>query len=240
MKLWYNWSRRFKEGTFISRYKDLTGQKFGRLTVISYQGNDKHRNALWLCECECGNKIIKTARYLYHGKTISCGCWQKEIAQNMGKNNLKYPNAIPRLLSIWNGINYRCSNERCWDYKNYGERGIKVCDEWITSFSKFQEWALSNGYADDLTIERKDVNGDYCPENCEWIKNEEQTWNKRNTIKILFQGKQVKLKDVCDKYNIPYNRAAQRLRLGWDTEIALFAPCFYRGPKHGKLEKSEI
>lgn len=217
----------------------MKGQKFGRLTVISYQGNNKDRHALWLCKCDCGNEVIKTSSYLRRGKAVSCGCWAKEKCRKMGKDNLKYPNAIPRLLSIWTGMKYRCNNKNSADWKNYGHRGIKVCDEWMNSFESFQSWAISNGYKDNLTIERKNVNGDYCPENCCWIENKEQVWNKTNTVRVDINGKQYVLKDLCEKYNLVHNRVIQRIRKGWDVRIALFAPCFYRGPKKIKQE-SEI
>lgn len=228
-----------KGGKFISCYKKLAGKRFGRLTVLSYQGNDKNRAALWLCRCDCGNEIVKTSSYLTHSKVASCGCLAKEKCQRMGKSNLKYPNAIPRLLSIWTGMKYRCNNEKSTDWKNYGGRGIKICEDWMNSFDSFQYWAIFNGYKEGLTIERKDVNGDYCPENCCWIANKEQIWNRTTTIRVDIDGKQYVLKDLCDKYNLVYNRVVQRIKKGWDIKIALFAPRFYRGDKKIK-QGSEI
>lgn len=142
--------------------KDLTGEKFGRLTAIQYE---KTGNSLkWICKCECG-KTVKAYGYdLQRGRVKSCGC-RKE------RHGGKYS----RLYTIWAGMKKRCNNPNHMHYKYYGGKGVKVCAEWETSFEPFRDWALSNGYRDDLTIDRIDSSGDYTPNNCQWITGAENT-----------------------------------------------------------------
>ena len=162
---------------------DLTGQVFGRLTVIDQADVVKrHRGqgAKWNCRCECGKTKTVGAAALKSGLTVSCGCFHKEAVTKHGKSH-------ERIYSSWKGMTARCQNPKDPAYKNYGGRGISVCAEW-QDFEVFREWALQNGYQDDLTIERKDVNGNYCPENCCFIPKAEQSKNRRNTFKITAWG----------------------------------------------------
>ena len=142
----------------MGKFHDLTGQKFGKLTVIEHKGKNAHKHTLWLCRCECGNKIIIRSGDLVTGSTKSCGCSRQESLKKHGKRNT-------RLYNIWANMIQRCTNQNIPAYKNYGARGIVVCDEWHKSFASFYEWATTHGYSDELTIERIDVNGNYAPEN---------------------------------------------------------------------------
>jgi hypothetical protein len=162
----YQFHRRENMGT----HKDLSGQKFGRLTAISisrienYKGGTKHR--YYKCRCDCG-KIIEVQSYsLTNGNTKSCGCFQRE---KCGDTFRKHGGMGTRLYNIWKGMKKRCnnSNEPC--YKYYGGKGIKVCDEWQVNFIAFRDWALNNGYADNLTIDRIDSDKNYEPSNCRWV-----------------------------------------------------------------------
>ena len=151
------------------RTENLINQKFSKLTVIEFVGIDKNKKAKWLCECECGNTTITNTHNLKSGNTTSCGCSRTKFKQN-----------IPRLYRIWNGMKTRCSNPNKKEYKNYGGRGIKVCDEWV-KYENFYNWAINNGYKHHLTIERINNNGNYEPSNCTWITIQEQQKNKRTT-----------------------------------------------------------
>jgi hypothetical protein len=149
---------------------DLTGNVYGRLTVLGYSPSVKHQLSRWVVLCECGEKFTTYGMSLVSSKTKSCGCLQKEKAQKHG--NCKHP-----LYKIWTAINYRCNNPNCKDYPNYGGRGIK------NLFSSFQDFCEAMGTRPHgYTVERLDVNGHYSVDNCIWIPNEQQVDNRRCSI----------------------------------------------------------
>ena len=161
---------------------DITGQKFGRLTVIKRDHQIKKGEWIWECRCDCGNITYSNSGNLTSGNTTSCGCWVKELLAS-GNNNRIHSLSHTRVHSIWRGILTRCSNPNRDDFKYYGGRGIIICEEWRNHFKAFYDWAMSHGYSDDLAIERVDVNGNYCPKNCTWIPMPEQAKNTRRCLK---------------------------------------------------------
>ena len=210
----------------MGRRKDLTGQRFGRLVAISSKMDNDNRRCVWICKCDCGNYKEVTTVNLTHGLTSSCGCLQKET---LAGRNKTHGESKTRLYKIWKGIRTRCYNTNYAEYKNYGGRGIQVCDEWKSDFLAFKSWAESSGYNSsakyqECTIDRIDVNGNYCPENCRWIPNAEQANNTRKTKHYSLNGEDHTLSDWCKIYGIKKQNVQARMQLGWDFEKAISTP----------------
>lgn len=173
---------------YTTFYDDLIGKKFGRLTVLENTKKvDKDNRTIYKCQCDCGNIVEVVGKRIKSGATKSCGCAQRE---SVTKRNYKHGLATTRLHSIWTEMKRRCYDKTRKSYKHYGAKGIKVCDEWLNDkdgFVNFYNWAISKGYRDDheppLSIDRIDVNGNYCPENCRLATLQEQTCNKSTSIR---------------------------------------------------------
>ena len=165
----------------MSNLKDITGERFGRLVVLHRVPSYKTGNARWLCQCDCGKQTIVRSGSLYSGGTKSCGCLRSDNFQKLG-NARKKEHTDSRQYNIWRSMKQRCHNPNNARYKDYGGRGITVCDEWLNSFEAFYKWSLSSGYRDDLSIDRIDNDKGYFPENCRWATAVEQYHNKRNTV----------------------------------------------------------
>ena len=163
--------------------ENLIGRRFGRLVVLDRGKNSRNGSVKWVCKCDCGaiKEIHRSA--LKTGATISCGCWQKD-----NPSYFKHRLSKTRVYGIWCGMKDRCYNPNTPCYERYGGRGITICDEWVNSPEAFIKWAYENGYGDDLSIDRIDVNGNYEPSNCRWATVETQANNKRNTIRLAYNG----------------------------------------------------
>ena len=201
---------------------DLTGQRFGRLVVKERCGTSKDGQKIYLCQCDCGNiKKIPSGR-LRSGTTKSCGCLSKEMSkERITKVSTKHGWRRTRLYGIWFDMRQRCYNEKDIGWHLYGGRGIKICDEWLKSFIAFRDWALSHGYADDLTIDRIDVNGDYCPDNCRWITYKEQGNNRRTCIYVTINGETKSVTEWCEYNGVNRMKAYSRIKKGWKPEDAV-------------------
>lgn len=196
-------------GTLI----DETGKRYGRLTVI-HRAKSKNGRTVWMCKCDCGGITQVAGVNLRNGHTKSCGCIQKEKASIQAtERNIKHGMCGTRLYKIWQHMIERCTNEECQTFPSYGGRGIVVCEEWL-DFIPFHKWAVSSGYNDTLTIDRIDVNGNYCPENCRWATIKEQQNNKRNTVYIEHEGVTHTMTEWAEITGISYSTLRSRRRNG--------------------------
>ena len=206
------------------KLKDLTGQKINKLTIIKRVANSKWNETRWLCNCECGNQTILTYGKIAYGRTKSCGCYLKEATSNLNK---KHGLRNHRLYNILANMKQRCYNENSKAYKNYGGRGIKICDEWLAKedgFMNFYNWAINNGYNGDLSIDRIDNDGNYEPQNCRWVNNSIQSNNRRNNHKLTFNGDTLNISEWAEKYNLTISAIIHRLDRGWSIEKTLTTP----------------
>lgn len=192
------------------------GSVFGRLTVVGHT-KIRERQACE-CVCECGATRVVASSDLRASKTKSCGCLNVEQRR---MSSLTHGDSKKRLFKIWSQMIERCKPGLAQS-ENYGDRGIRVCREW-QNYECFREWALANGYRDDLTIERMDVDGDYSPSNCTWITRARQVYNRRVTIRITLDGVTKCLSEWCREKGCNYHTSVCRYRKGWSVEH-LFDP----------------
>lgn len=196
--------------------RDLTGQKFGHLTVIRPAGQGKDKHYLSLVRCDCGNEYTVRDSELLRKNARQC-------CKDCCKPQLKHGQKGSRLYTIWQGMKKRCYTPSNNNYKRYGAKGVMVCDEW-KEFIGFYNWAINNGYEDNLTIDRIDYTGDYEPNNCRWADRSTQANNTSTNHYIWYKGEKYTMKQLSDKYNIKYHVLAYRVYAGWDLERAITQP----------------
>lgn len=205
----------------MGSHMERIGERFGKLR-IRQKYHVKEGRVYYLCDCDCGNIVIVQYSHLISGNTKSCGCLQKELTS---KRFAKHNNSTHPLYGVWTMMKQRCYNHNNKSYKNYGARGIKVCDEWKNDFITFYNWAIENGYKDGLTIDRLNVNEDYSPNNCAWVTQKIQQNNRRNNIVINYGGFSGTLSQWSVRTGIPYATLRKRIvDLGWDYYEALSVP----------------
>ena len=215
----------------MSKFKDLTGQRFGRLIAIKRTNINDSKQSLWLCKCDCGNEVIIRGYCLTNGSTKSCGCYRRELG-SLGKphNRIKFK----RLYSIWIGMKRRCCNTKDAYYKNYGGRGITVCDEWLHNFENFKQWSFANGYKESLTIDRINNNGNYEPSNCRWANSKQQSRNTRRNRYLTFNGQTKVASDWAKTIGIGLYTLLYRLNQNKSIE-----EIFYKGNLNKKLKEDK-
>lgn len=222
----------------MSRWEDMTGWKMwehgvpdSRLTVVSYEGIQEtlsgKRRRMWKCLCTCGNITYSCTQYLKDGTKKSCGCFRRENTARFNietKTKHHEGRTNSRLYTIWGNMKARCCNKNNAAYKNYGGRGITVCQEWQNDYATFKSWAINNGYSDNLTIDRIDVDGDYNPSNCRWTSWTEQENNKTTNINIEYSGEIHTLSEWARIFNIKPGTLRRRLLKKWSVKDAFETP----------------
>lgn len=199
---------------------NLLGMRFGRLTVLEKYYTPPNSGVKWTCVCDCGNKTVVLASNLTKGHTTSCGCYKTERTIEA---KTKHGKTHSRIYRIYRGIKDRCLNPNNERYCDYGGRGIKICKEWLgeCGFDNFEKWSLANGYNENLSIDRVNVNGDYEPSNCRWATTKIQNNNQRKNILISYNGEVKTLAQWVEELNLPYNTIYARIYIyHWDVKEA--------------------
>ena len=169
----------------MPKHKDMTGLRFGRLSVLSRAENNARQDAQWLCRCDCGIEKVIPGTLLRQGKVMSCGCLKAEKASTrLRQIATTHGLSSTALHNVWGSMLDRCRNPKCKSYPNYGGRGITVCEEWLRSFEAFYLWATNNGYSHGLQLDRCDNDGPYAPWNCRWVTQKANCQNTRKCIKV--------------------------------------------------------
>lgn len=204
---------------------DLTGKRFGKWIVLgeapsrwSSAGNKRH---YWKCRCDCGTirEVVRTS--LVSGRSTSCGCVHSEIARTvLAQTATTHGWSKTRLYKIWSGMKKRCNNPKSNNYCDYGGRGISVCREW-NNFEPFRDWAIANGYNDNLSIDRIDNDGNYEPNNCRWASAKQQSNNRRSNKKLTYNGVTKTISEWADYYCIDKDKLYSAF-LGVDLINTLF------------------
>lgn len=187
--------------------EDITGKRFGRLTVICFDHNDHHHNSYWLCECDCGNRTVVTRGGLTSGNTTSCGCYNRERVR---ESTTTHGLSRTPLYKVWRDIRTRCENENNSAYHRYGGRGIRICEKWH-DFENFKNWADSSGYDVGLTIDRIDNDGDYCPENCRWVDWSVQGNNRSTNRLVEYKGQVHNIMEWSKTLGVNYSTLRGRI-----------------------------
>ena len=204
------------------RLEDLTGWNFGRWLVVEFAGRGAHGEVQYKCRCSCGVERTLRRSSITSGNSRSCGCLSDEEKRTRG---ITHGETGTRLYRIWAGMIQRCCNSsKRYEWDKYGGRGISICQEWRESFEKFRDWALNHGYSESLTIDRINVNGNYCPENCRWVTTYQQNNNKRTSKIIEFNGTTGTVREFADMYGLEYSCLYARLKSGWGVSDALLTP----------------
>lgn len=194
---------------------DLISKKYGRLLVTSRNGSDKYKKSRWMCICDCGNSITVTGVYLTNGDTKSCGCLKKE-GNRKTHGMIRSPE-----YSVWCDMKKRCYLKSGKSYKNYGGRGISVCDRWLNSFEAFYE-DMGERPSEKHTIDRNDNNDGYSPENCSWETQKAQMNNVRYNHMMTFKGETRTMMQWSEITGIRYSTIRSRVNnYGWSDKRAL-------------------
>jgi hypothetical protein len=203
----------------MGQFIDLTGQKFGRLTVLGYDGSHPSKGSVFLCQCDCGKVSKVKSTHLRRGATKSCGCLSAEKTTN---RNTTHKQSNTRLYFVYRSMLNRCLNEKSNTYSYYGGRGIAVSEKWMSFEGFFEDMGAS--YKAGLSLERRDVNGGYNSDNCYWATDFIQRRNRTDNVYLTCRGETLIMKDWADRVRISHKLLWWRLRDGWEVDDAIFTP----------------
>jgi len=202
---------------------DITGMKFGRLTVSKHigRGSKKSRNHFWLCLCDCGASVSVNGSCLRRGATKSCGCYQKDVARAAGDRTKTHGKTKTTTYNVWTSMVQRCNNENAKDYPRYGAIGITVCEEWHT----FENFLRDMGERPSgMSLDRINNNSGYSKANCRWTDAKTQQRNKRNTSMLTHNGESMTLQDWAERIGMNPITLADRIYKGWSVGDAITKP----------------
>lgn len=203
---------------------DLTGRRFGRLTVISHHHKNSYDVSYWLCKCDCGKVKVVRGSAMTTGIVKSCGCYNQEL-RHLRKTNFKHGfSHKERLYDIWENMKRRCNSPKNARYDFYGGKGISVCNEWLHDYVSFRLWALSNGYSDSLTIDRINNNGNYEPSNCRWATAKVQENNMSRNHILYYNGVSHTISEWASILGMTYSAVNHRVQRRWSMERIVLTP----------------
>lgn len=204
----------------------MIGEKYGLLTVVEVASKGS-KGVSYLCKCDCGNEKVVSGSRLKNGNNKSCGCLHT-------KHNMRGT----RIYSCWQNMRNRCNNPKNKRYNDYGGRGISVDPRWNNFIHFFED--MNEGYEEGLTLDRIDVNGNYCKENCRWADLKTQANNTRRNPKVLYKGELINLQQAEEKSEVHRNLIYNRLRWGWDVKDAIETPHFAKETINYKGIEKEV
>lgn len=228
----------------MPRFRDITGEIFGALIALEpTDKSNKAGNKIWKCLCSpalggCGSFHFVNTSALRNGSTISCGCIGREIQRKRLTTHGDYGSNLYRR---YRSMVQRCCDSNSKDFKHYGGRGIKVCDEWRKSYAAFKSWAVTSGYDKKLQLDRyPDKDGNYSPENCRWVSAVVNNRNKRNNKLITIEGEERTLTEWLEIYDISDGAYRKRIKKGMTEVEALTKPVDPRYVTNKKGSKKEV
>ncbi|MCK5600601.1 hypothetical protein KAR91_01960 [Candidatus Pacearchaeota archaeon] len=209
----------------MNKIKDMQGQRFGKLVVLSRAGSNAKQEATWKVRCDCSNERIVRGMTLRSGGLKNCGCARRDPLQVRMSSDKAGKDVRHPLYPVFHAMKRRCYNEASSDYYKYGERGITICEDWRDDPNSFVKWGISHGWEKGLQVDRVDNNGNYSPENCRFVTAKENCRNTRRNVWVKYKGQDRLLFELGEEFGIDRKILYDRVkRYKWDIEKALSTP----------------